>query len=48
MDGEKIVAGIFGLVLLYLILANSTALNNIVNQLAIQGEANIKALQGRG
>jgi hypothetical protein len=30
-----------------LFLANSSAANNIINSLAVQGEANIKALQGR-
>lgn len=47
MDGGKILGGVFMLILLYLFLANSTAVNNIVNALAEQGTANIKALQGR-
>ena len=47
MDRGGIIGGVFLLILLYLFLANSAAVNNILNSLGVQGEANIRALQGR-
>jgi hypothetical protein len=47
MNAGTVIGGMFALILLYLFLKNSSAANNIINSLAEQGEANIKALQGR-